>query len=103
MAKSAGKLREKPPKTLIRIKSINFTPDDDGTYVVTLTATATRDGGLPLAATDPSPADTLVGFTYTINWGDGTAQNPPFSQPRTTAVGLPRATPTPAPGSTWCR
>ena len=28
---------------------------------------------ITLAALDPSAADTAAGFTYTINWGDGTA------------------------------
>jgi len=87
--------------------SFTFTPDDAGSYVVTLTA-ADKNGrrstpatqtiavydvpptlvflpnngdsgvseGFALAATDPSPVVTASGFTYTINWGDGTAQNP---------------------------
>jgi Ca2+-binding RTX toxin-like protein len=84
-------------------QTITFTPDDDGTYVVTTTVTD-HDGnvsrpaiativvdnvpptpslsgpidgvrGQPrtymFSATDPSPVDTAAGFTYTVNWGDG--------------------------------
>jgi N-acetylneuraminic acid mutarotase len=29
-----------------------------------------------LSATDPSPVDTAAGFTYQVNWGDGSALNP---------------------------
>jgi Ca2+-binding RTX toxin-like protein len=83
----------------------SFTPDDDGTYVVTLTATD-KDGGVGsveesitvdnvaptatvsgasggvrgqtrtfvLGATDPSAVDQAAGFTYSIDWGDGTVE-----------------------------
>jgi parallel beta-helix repeat protein len=85
--------------------AVAFTPDDDGTYVVTLSAT-NEDGdtgtttqtiavtnvpptaGLSgpagsvvfqpliftLSATDPSPVDQAAGFTFTVNWGDGTSE-----------------------------
>jgi hypothetical protein len=80
-----------------------FTPDDNGTYVVTLTATD-KDGGAGIAtqvidvtnvpptahitqptvnasgqvnftftASDPSTADQAAGFSYAINWGDSTS------------------------------
>jgi streptogramin lyase len=80
-----------------------FTPADDGTYIATLTATdqdgaagtaqttidvtnvpptvqltqpsITSSGlvGLTLTASDPSTVDQAAGFTYTIDWGDGSA------------------------------
>jgi uncharacterized delta-60 repeat protein len=84
--------------------AINFTPNDNGTYVLTFTSndsggavgtasstvnvfnvapTAAVSGDtigvrgqarhISLAATDPSTVDTAAGFTYTINWGDGSA------------------------------
>jgi hypothetical protein len=83
--------------------NLTFTPDDNGTYVVTLTATD-KDGGAGVAtqvidvtdvpptahitqptvngsgqvnftftASDPSTADQAAGFTYAINWGDSTS------------------------------
>lgn len=84
--------------------TFNFTPDDNGTYVVKLTVTdldGARDASdvtftitnvaptasvstglttavrsqtvsFTLGASDPSTADTAAGFTYQINWGDGT-------------------------------
>jgi uncharacterized delta-60 repeat protein len=88
----------------------SFTPDDDATYVVTLTAT--DDGGnsvsasktitvtnvpptaslggpadgyhgvdgqtrtFSIGAIDPSTVDQAAGFTYLINWGDGTPSAP---------------------------
>lgn len=84
--------------------AINFTPNDNGTYVLTFTSsdsggavgtasatdnvfnvapTAAISGDtigvrgqtrhISLSATDPSTVDTAAGFTYTINWGDGSA------------------------------
>src|SRR5262249_31151372 len=86
--------------------SFSFTPDDNGTYVVTLTATD-KDGGVSqpasatltvdnvaptagvsgpsdgvrgqartftLTASDPSGVDQATGFTFGINWGDGSTQ-----------------------------
>jgi Ca2+-binding RTX toxin-like protein len=82
--------------------NFTFTPPDNGTFTVTLsvtdsagTATDTETitafnvpptasvtaspvsvPGLPvtftLGATDPSPVDQAAGFTFNINWGDGT-------------------------------
>jgi ELWxxDGT repeat protein len=83
--------------------NLSFTPDDDGTYAVTLSATD-KDGGtgtttatvavtevppvvsirgdssgvrgqlrhLALAASVPSAAEMAAGFTYRVDWGDGT-------------------------------
>jgi hypothetical protein len=86
--------------------SLTFTPDATGTYFVTLTATDTNGNvgttqatidvattlpptahitsptyssgqvHLTLAGSDPSSSDQAAGFTYTLDWGDGTAQNP---------------------------
>jgi uncharacterized delta-60 repeat protein len=85
--------------------NFSFTPDDDGTYVVALTATD-QDGAsastsqtlavtnvppnaalngpatgvraqpltFTLTASDPSTVDQAAGFTFTINWDDGTSQ-----------------------------
>jgi uncharacterized delta-60 repeat protein len=85
--------------------NFTFTPDDNGTYAVSLTATD-KDGGsgtasqnltvsnvaptagisgpssastnqsctFTLTASDPSPVDQAAGFTFTINWGDGSTQ-----------------------------
>jgi hypothetical protein len=93
----------------------SFTPDDNGTYVVSLTATD-KDGGVgttsttihvdnvaptagvfgptdgdrgqartfTLTATDPSPVDQAAGFTFAINWGDGSTQT--VTGPSGTAV-----------------
>ena len=84
--------------------ALSFTPNDNGTYVVSLSATD-KDGGVgnassatvtvtnvaptatfgptsavrgqnqtfTLSANDPSSADQAAGFTYTLNWGDGSA------------------------------
>jgi hypothetical protein len=92
-----------------------FAPDDNGTYVATLTATD-KDGGVgttsttitvdnvaptagvfgptdgvrgqartfTLTATDPSPVDQAAGFTFAINWGDGSTQT--VTGPSGTAV-----------------
>ena len=38
-----------------------------------------------IGATDPSTADMAAGFTYTINWGDGTQTTPP-GQPSLTTI-----------------
>jgi hypothetical protein len=38
-----------------------------------ITALATEQLTYKLSATDPSPVDTTAGFTYKINWGDGSA------------------------------
>jgi uncharacterized delta-60 repeat protein len=85
--------------------NFSFTPDDDGTYVIALTA-ADEDGAsgsisqtlagtnvppdatlsgsatgvraqpltFTLGTNDPSPVDQAAGFTFTIDWGDGTSQ-----------------------------
>jgi type VI protein secretion system component Hcp len=82
--------------------SFGFTPDDNGTYVVSFSATD-KDGGVgsdsqtitvdnvaptasisgpadgvrgqartfTLTASDPSAMDQAAGFTFTIDWGDG--------------------------------
>lgn len=85
--------------------NFSFTPDDNGSYVLRLTATD-KDGGnstasqainvvnapptvtlaaapggsgqtrnFILSASDPSAVDQATGFTFTINWGDGSTQN----------------------------
>jgi hypothetical protein len=84
--------------------SFSFTPDDNGTYVVSFSATD-KDGGsgsasqtitvdnvaptasvtgpadgvrgqervFTFSASDPSPVDQAAGFTFSIDWGDGSA------------------------------
>jgi uncharacterized delta-60 repeat protein len=79
------------------VPNFTFTPDTSGTYVATLTVTdqsgfttsasntflvdaAPTTGGtlnqvnLPLSALVADATDQAAGFTYTINWGDGTPQ-----------------------------
>jgi uncharacterized delta-60 repeat protein len=89
------------------VAPFTFTPDEVGTYIVTLTVTDSSgatssvtntclvDNVPPtssvsgpssavvnqpltfaLGATDPSTVDQAAGFTYTVDWGDGTAQAP---------------------------
>jgi uncharacterized delta-60 repeat protein len=85
-------------------QDLAFTPDDNGSYSVSLTVTD-KDGGvttkeqtfsannvaptatatgdtlgvrgqtrtLNLGANDPGAADVAAGFTFTVNWGDGSA------------------------------
>jgi hypothetical protein len=84
---------------------LSFTPDDNGTYVVSFSATdqaggvdtdtatiivdnvaptlsvsGPTDGVLgqarvfTLTASDPSPVDQTAGFTFTIDWGEGSPQ-----------------------------
>jgi PKD repeat protein len=86
----------------------SFTPNDDGTYVVTLAVTDSDGGVNPVqttivvdnvaptpiaggpyegiagarftfvgAATDPSSVDTVAGFTFSWNCGDGTPRSGP--------------------------
>lgn len=92
--------------------TLSFTPDDDGTYVVTFVATDGNGGigsssktisvtnanpiamisgatdgvpgqslGFGVSANDPSTIDALAGFSYLIDWGDGSQTSPSSSSP----------------------
>jgi uncharacterized delta-60 repeat protein len=99
VTKNGAAFASSSSSTLGTVPSITFTPDTAGVYLATLTVT-NEDGvtssasdtvlvdplpsagaspnqlNLPVSAWDPLPANQQAGFTYTINWGDGTPQVP---------------------------
>jgi uncharacterized delta-60 repeat protein len=98
VAKNGAAFTSSSSAVLATVPSFTFTPDTNGIYVATLTVTdaaglsasasstflvdepstgaTPNQVNLPLFAWDASPANQQAGFTYTINWGDGTPQAP---------------------------
>jgi hypothetical protein len=59
--------------TSVQVKNVPPTADLSGP----LNGVPGQPRTFTFSALDPSPTDQSAGFSYTINWGDGTPQNPP--------------------------